>query len=44
MKRIVFAGLLAAALTAQAQTKVQMQSAFPPRVTFADNLVFSPSA
>ena len=42
MKRVLFASLLAAALNApaQAQTKVQMQSAFPPRGTFADNLVF----
>ncbi|HEV3010618.1 MAG TPA: hypothetical protein VGX52_16445, partial [Burkholderiales bacterium] len=42
MKRILFASLLAAALNApaQAQTKVQMQSAFPPKGTFADNLVF----
>src|SRR5688500_20237548 len=41
MKRIVFAGLLAAAsLAAQAQTKVQMQSACPSRGTFADNLAF----
>jgi TRAP-type mannitol/chloroaromatic compound transport system substrate-binding protein len=42
MKRLLFAGLVAAALVApaQAQTKMRMQSAFPPKGTFADNLVF----
>ena len=42
MKRLLLAAVLAAAMAApaQAQTKLRMQSAFPPKGTFADNLVF----
>ena len=44
MKRLLFAFLcaflFAFAVPGAAQTKIQMQSAFPPKGTFADNLVF----
>jgi hypothetical protein len=44
MKRLLFAFLCAFlfsfAVPGAAQTKIQMQSAFPPKATFADNLVF----
>jgi hypothetical protein len=40
MKRLLFAVLFAFAVPGAAQTKAQMQSAFPPKGTFADNLVF----
>ena len=42
MKTLLLAMLLALAVpgVSQAQTKLRMQSAFPPKGTFADNLVF----
>jgi TRAP-type mannitol/chloroaromatic compound transport system substrate-binding protein len=43
MKKILLAGVLAGLLAAPAAaqtTKLQVQSAFPPKGTFADNLVF----
>jgi TRAP-type mannitol/chloroaromatic compound transport system substrate-binding protein len=44
MKKLLLAGAIAATVAlpmpAQAQTKLQMQSAFPTKGTFADNLVF----
>src|SRR5262245_5649274 len=42
MKKLLLACLLAAALpfAAHAQTKLRMQSAFPAKGTFADNLAF----